>query len=43
MDVNKVILKEELKWRCREHPNYPCEFICLDGDAKDRVICFKCA
>ena len=34
MDANKVISKEGLKWKCREHPNALCELIYLDGDAK---------
>ena len=42
MDVNKFISKEERKWRCREHPNVPCEHICLDGDAPQRVVCLNC-
>ena len=42
MDVNKAISKREPKWRCREHPNNPCDFIYLNGEAKDRVKCFKC-
>ena len=43
MDANKMSSKEGLKWKCREHPNVPCDLICLDGDAKERVLCFKCA
>jgi len=42
MDANKAIFKEGLKWKCREHPKFPGEIICLDGDAKDRVMCFMC-
>ena len=34
MEANKVISKEGLKWKCRDHPDVPCEFIYLDGDAK---------
>ena len=34
MDAKKVISKEGLKWKCREHPDFPCEFICLDADVK---------
>ena len=41
MDVNKAISNEGLKWRCKEHPKFPGEIICLDGDAKDRVMCFS--
>ena len=41
MNINKAISKE-LKWRCREHPKVTSDFICLDGDAKDRVVCFDC-
>ena len=43
MDAYKVIKKEVRKWVCREHPNVPCELICLNGDAKERVVCFNCA
>jgi len=43
MDANKVTSKEGLKWKCREHPNVPCDLICLDGDAKERVMCLNCA
>ena len=42
MDANKAISKEGLKWRCREHPKFPCDIICLDGDAKERVMCLMC-
>ena len=42
MEVNKAIFKEGLKWRCREHRSFPADIICLDGDAKDRVMCFRC-
>ena len=42
MDIIKAISKEGLKWRCREHPNVLCDFISLDGDTKDRVMCFNC-
>ena len=42
MDANKVISKEALKWKCKEHPKFPGEIICLDGDAKHRVMCFRC-
>ena len=42
MDINKMISKEGLKWRCREHPNELCDFIYLDGEAKDRVVCELC-
>lgn len=42
MEIFKSAPKEGLKWRCKEHPNISCDFICLDGDAKDRVICFNC-
>jgi len=42
MGINKDISKEGKKWRCSYHPSYPCDFINLDGDAKDRVMCFKC-
>ena len=34
MEANKVISKEGLKLKCIEHPDVPCEFICLDADAK---------
>ena len=42
MKANKAISKEGLKWRCKEHPKFPGEIIYLDGDAKDRVLCFMC-
>jgi len=42
MEVNKFSSKEGIKWTCKEHPNVACDFICLDADAKDRVVCFKC-
>ena len=42
MDVNKAISNEGLKWRCKEHPKFPGEIICLNGDAKHRVMCFRC-
>ena len=42
MEANKAIYKEGLKWRCREHPKFPGEIICLDGDIKDRIMCFMC-
>ena len=42
MDANKAIVKEGLKWKCREHPKYPCDIICLDGETKERVMCFMC-
>jgi len=42
MDANKAISKEGLIWRCREHMSFPADIICLDGDAKDRVMCFTC-
>jgi len=42
MEANKSISKEGLKWKCNEHPKFPGEIICLDGDAKDRVMCFMC-
>ena len=42
MEVSKAISKEGLKWRCKEHPHVPCNYICLDGDAKERVVCFNC-
>jgi len=42
MEVNKAISKEGLKWRCKDHSSIPCDFINLDGDAKDRVMCFMC-
>ena len=34
MEASKVISKKGLKWKCREHPDVPREFICLDSDAK---------
>ena len=43
MDSNKAISKEGLKWRCRRHPKYPGDIICLDRDAKDWIMCFMCA
>jgi len=33
IDANKMISKEGLKWKCREHHNVACELICLDEDA----------
>jgi len=42
MEVNNAISKEGLKWRCKDHSSIPCDFINLDGDAKDRVMCFMC-
>ena len=42
MDANKAISKEGFKWKCRKLPKFPCDIICLDGDAKDRVLCFMC-
>ena len=42
MEVNKAISKEGLKWKCREHPTFPCDFICLDGEAKNCVVCLLC-
>jgi len=42
MDAKKAVSKEGLKWRCRKHSKYPGDIICLDGDAKDRVMCFRC-
>ena len=42
MEVSKVISKERLQWKCREHPKVACELICLNGDAKQRVVCFNC-
>ena len=42
MEENKAISKEGLIWRCREHTSFPADIICLDGDAKDRVMCFMC-
>jgi len=33
MDIKKAISQEGLRWRCREHPKVPSDFICLDGDA----------
>jgi len=42
MDAKKVISKEGLKWKCREHPNVSCELICLNGDAEQRVVCIIC-
>jgi len=42
MDINKAISKEGLKWKCRKHPSIPCDIISLDGDVKDRVMCFMC-
>ena len=38
METNKVISN---KWKCRKHPTVSCDFICLEEDAKDRVVCFK--
>ena len=34
MDANKLISKEGLKWKCKVHPDVPCELICLDADEK---------
>ena len=42
MEVNRVISTERLKWRCREHMSFPADIICLEGDAKERVMCFRC-
>jgi len=42
MEEIKEISKKGLKWRCREHPTFPGEIICLDGDAEDRIMCFMC-
>jgi len=42
MDTTKMISKDRLRWKCREHPNVSCELICLNGDAKERVMCFNC-
>ena len=42
MDANKAISKEGLKWRCKKHPKYPGDIICLDGDTKERVMCLMC-
>jgi len=42
MDANKGISKEGLKWRCKEHPKFPGEIICLDGDVNNRIMCFRC-
>jgi len=42
MDANKAISKEGLNLRCREHMSFPADIICLDGDAKNRVMCFRC-
>jgi len=42
MEANKAISKEGLRWRCREHSKFPGDIICLDGDAKDRVMCYMC-
>jgi len=42
MNACKAISKEGLKWRCREHRSSPSDIICLDGDAKERVMCFRC-
>ena len=42
MDINKAGSKEGLKWRCSKHMSFPADLICLDGDAKDRVMCFMC-
>jgi len=42
MEVIKVISKEGLKWKCREHPNVPCDFIYLDGEDKYCVLCLLC-
>ena len=39
MEVNKVTSN---KWKCRKHPTVLCDFICLEEDAKDRVVCFQC-
>jgi len=42
MNAKSSISMEGLKWRCREHPKFPGDIICLDGDTKDRVMCFMC-
>ena len=42
MDANKINSKEGFKWMCRKHTSSPAEMICLDGDTKDRVMCFRC-
>ena len=43
MEANKAVHNVGLKWRCRKHPKYPGDIICIDGDTKDRVMCFMCA
>ena len=42
MEANKAISKEGLKWRCKKHRDLPADIICIDEDAKDRVMCFMC-
>ena len=42
MEAYKPIYKKGFIWKCREHPNFPGDIICLDGDARDRVMCFMC-
>ena len=42
MNASKTTSKEGMKWMCREHLNVTCKLICLNGDAKQRVVCFKC-
>jgi len=43
MDTAKMISKERPRWKCREHPNVSGELICLNGDTKERIMCFNCA
>ena len=42
MEAIKAISKEVPKRRCKEHPKFPGDIICLDGDAKKRIMCFRC-
>ena len=42
MDASKAISKKRLKQWCCQHPSFSCDYISLDGDAKDRVMCFMC-
>jgi len=42
MEIIKMTAKEGHKWKCRKHPNISCDFICLDGNSEDWVMCFNC-
>ena len=42
MEANKATSKKELKRKCKYHPQFTCDLINLDGDGRDRFMCFNC-